>query len=137
MAKKLWGTIRALLYMVKRGLSKNIPWREIHMMLKRSTKMTGKAIRKLLLKHQTLSSALTCCPNNICATFISPREYEFSFSDTPLFHPKLKTTDTVVDLALLMVAIIFLRTDSHLVADNRDKKKGHIGLRLVSSASTH
>ncbi|XP_023739936.1 uncharacterized protein LOC111888060 [Lactuca sativa] len=90
MAKKLWSIIRAILYMVKRGLSKNIPWLEFHMMLKRSTKIAGKAIGNLLLEHQTLSSALTCRPNNIRATFISPREYEFSCSDTPLFHSKRK-----------------------------------------------
>ncbi|KVH93874.1 uncharacterized protein LOC112517385 [Cynara cardunculus var. scolymus] len=91
MAKKLWGIIRAILYMVKRGLSKGIPWLELHMMIKRSGKIAGKAIGNLLLDHQTLSSALTCRPNDIHATFIAPREYEFSCSNTPLFYPKRKT----------------------------------------------
>ncbi|KAI3524652.1 hypothetical protein L1887_03314 [Cichorium endivia] len=90
MAKKLWGIVRAILYMVKKGLLKNIPWLEIHLMLKRSTKIAGKAIGNLHLDHQTLSSALTCRPNNIRTTFVSPREYEFSCSDTPLFYRKRK-----------------------------------------------
>lgn len=90
MAVKLWGIIRAILYMTKKGLSKNIPWCEIHMMLKRSTKLAGKAIQNLLLDHQTLSAVLTCRPNDIHSTFIAPREYEFSCSNTPLFHPKRK-----------------------------------------------
>ncbi|KAM0018159.1 hypothetical protein Hdeb2414_s0027g00696031 [Helianthus debilis subsp. tardiflorus] len=89
-AKKLWGIIRAILYMVKKNLSKTIPWFEFHMMLKRSTKLAGKAIGNLLLDHQTLSSALTCRPNNIRTTFITPVEYEFSCSNTPLFHHKRK-----------------------------------------------
>ncbi|KAI3814521.1 hypothetical protein L1987_14161 [Smallanthus sonchifolius] len=87
MSKKLWRIIRAILYMVKKGLSKNIPWFELHMLLKRSTKLAGKAIGNLLLEHQTLS----CRPSNIHTTFIAPVEYEFSCSDTPLFYPKRKT----------------------------------------------
>nr|XP_043623090.1 uncharacterized protein LOC122594850 [Erigeron canadensis] len=91
MAKKLWGIIRVILYMMKKGISTNIPWFEIHMMLKRSTKLAGKAIGNLLLDHhQSLSSAFTCRPNNIHKTFIQPLEYEFSFTNTPLFHPKRK-----------------------------------------------
>ncbi|KAI3775548.1 hypothetical protein L1987_50127 [Smallanthus sonchifolius] len=87
MAKKLCGIIRLIIYMVKKGLLKNIPWFEIHMMLKRSTKIAGKAIGNLLLDHQTL----TCRPNDIQTTFIAPIEYEFSCSNTPIFYPKRKT----------------------------------------------
>ncbi|KAK9071258.1 hypothetical protein SSX86_009826 [Deinandra increscens subsp. villosa] len=91
MPKKLCGIIRAILYLLKKDLSKTIPWFSLHMMLKRSTKLAGKAIGSLLLlDHQTLSSALTCRPNDIHTTFIPPIEYEFSCSSTPLFHPKRK-----------------------------------------------
>ncbi|KAI3714672.1 hypothetical protein L6452_21631 [Arctium lappa] len=92
MAKKLWSIIRAILYMVKKGLSKSIPWLELHaIMIKKSGKIAGKAIGNLLLDHQT---TLTCRPNDIRTTFISPREYQFSCSNTPLnnnnFYPKRK-----------------------------------------------
>ncbi|KAL8243024.1 hypothetical protein R6Q59_013326 [Mikania micrantha] len=82
-AKKLWGIIRAILYMMKKGLSKRF---ELHMLLKRTTKLAGKAIGSLLLEHQTL----TCRSGNIHTTVIAPVEYEFSCSDTPLFYTKRK-----------------------------------------------
>ncbi|XP_071740333.1 uncharacterized protein [Rutidosis leptorrhynchoides] len=82
-AKKLWN-LRFILHMFKKGISKNIPWFEIHTMIKKSTK----AIRNIILDHH---QSLTCRPNNIHTTFISPRDYEFSFNNTPLFNiPKLK-----------------------------------------------
>ncbi|KAI3802887.1 hypothetical protein L1987_31033 [Smallanthus sonchifolius] len=87
MAKKLCGIINLFIYMVKKGLLKNIPWFEIHMMVKRSTKIAGKAFGNLLLDHQTL----TCRPNDIQTTFIAPIEYEFSCSNTPIFYLKRKT----------------------------------------------
>ncbi|KAD6795155.1 hypothetical protein R6Q59_020944 [Mikania micrantha] len=80
--KKLWGIIKSIIYMVKNS----IPWFEIHMMLKRSTKIAGKAIGNLQLDHQTLS----CRSNDIHTTFIAPIEYEFSCSNTPFFYPKRK-----------------------------------------------
>ncbi|XP_076938573.1 uncharacterized protein LOC143606815 [Bidens hawaiensis] len=86
-AKKLFGIIRAILYMHKKRSLKSIPWFELHMMLKRSTKLAGKAIENLFIKHETLSSTLTCHPNNIHTTFITPIEYKFS----PHFHTKRKT----------------------------------------------
>ncbi|KAJ0881664.1 hypothetical protein HanRHA438_Chr10g0476641 [Helianthus annuus] len=45
-AKKLWGIIRAILYMVKKNLSKTIPWFEFHMMLKKIDKARRKSHRK-------------------------------------------------------------------------------------------
>ncbi|KAK1417361.1 hypothetical protein QVD17_26488 [Tagetes erecta] len=86
MAKNLLSLIRSIIYIMKKGVSKNIPWFELHMLLKRSTKLAGKAIGNLNLDHQTLS----CRPNNIKTTFINPVEYEFSCSNTPLFNPKRK-----------------------------------------------
>ncbi|KAK9060780.1 hypothetical protein SSX86_021486 [Deinandra increscens subsp. villosa] len=88
--KNLWGIIRAILFMMKKDLSKKIPWFQLHMLLKRSTKIAGKAIGNLLLEHETLSSALTCRPANIRTTVIAPVEYEFSCSDTPHFYSKRK-----------------------------------------------
>ncbi|XP_076883233.1 uncharacterized protein LOC143531936 [Bidens hawaiensis] len=85
--KKLCGIIRAILYMLKIRSFKNIPWFELHMMLKRSTKLAGKAIENLFLEHETLSSTLTCRPNNIHTTFITPIEYKFS----PHIRTKRKT----------------------------------------------
>ncbi|XP_071715290.1 uncharacterized protein [Rutidosis leptorrhynchoides] len=82
--KKLWSVLRLILYMLKKGVSKNIPWFEIHMMFKKSTK----AIGNLLIDHH---QTLTCRPNNIHSTFIPPRDYEFSFNNTPFFIiPKRK-----------------------------------------------
>lgn len=81
MAKKLWSLVRAIIYMMKKRISKNIPWFEIHMMFKKSTKAIGNI---LVDHHQTL----TCRPNDIHTTFIQPRHYEFSFDDTPVFIPR-------------------------------------------------
>ncbi|XP_076933931.1 uncharacterized protein LOC143600001 [Bidens hawaiensis] len=86
-AKNFFGLIRAILYMHKKRSLKNIPWFELHMMLKRSTKLAGKAIENLFIEHETLSSTLTCHPNNIHTTFITPIEYKFS----PHFRTKRKT----------------------------------------------
>ncbi|KAJ9538746.1 hypothetical protein OSB04_031479 [Centaurea solstitialis] len=89
MAKKLWSIIRAILYMAKKGYSKSIiPWLELHMMIiKRSGKIAGKAIGNLLLDHH---QTLTCRPNHIHTTFISPHEYQFSCNETPIFYHKRK-----------------------------------------------
>ncbi|PWA95429.1 hypothetical protein CTI12_AA050260 [Artemisia annua] len=86
-SKKLWSIIRTLLYMMKKNISKNIPWFELHMLLKKTTKIAT----KLLLEHQTLTNTLTCRPNNIHDTFIPPRDYQFSCSSTPVFNPKRKS----------------------------------------------
>ncbi|XP_076934882.1 uncharacterized protein LOC143601327 [Bidens hawaiensis] len=84
--KKLCGIIRAILYILKKRLSKNIPWFALHMMLKRSTKLAGKALGTLLFDHQTL----TCRPNATNTSFIAPLEYQFSCSNTLVFNLKRK-----------------------------------------------
>lgn len=82
MAKKLWNIVRIMFYMMRKGLSKNKFWVDVHMMLKRG-KLAGKAIGNLMLEHQY--SSLTCRSNDIHMSFVSPKEYEFSCSNSPVY----------------------------------------------------
>ncbi|CAI9759008.1 unnamed protein product [Fraxinus pennsylvanica] len=60
---------------------------DLHMLLKR-----GKiAIDNLLLHHHHhYYAALTCRSNDVNMSFVTPREYEFSCSNTLVYHSKSK-----------------------------------------------
>lgn len=95
-AKKLWNIVRIVLYMMRKSISKSKIVVDLHMLIKRG-KIAGKAIGNLMLHlhhhHHNYYSALTCRSNDINTSFVSPREYEFSCSNTPLFasfHSKRK-----------------------------------------------
>ncbi|CAI9782548.1 unnamed protein product [Fraxinus pennsylvanica] len=87
-AKKLWNIVRIMFHMMRKGISKSKLILDLHMLLKR-----GKiAIGNLLLHHHHLDyyAALTCRSNNVNMSFVTPREYEFSCSNTPVYHSKSK-----------------------------------------------
>ncbi|GMI73138.1 hypothetical protein like AT1G52140 [Hibiscus trionum] len=74
-AKRVWSIVRAVLFMLKKGiLSKPKFMAHLNMLLKRGKIATSKAIANLLLfhHHHHLSSS-------------SAREYEFSCSNTPAY----------------------------------------------------
>lgn len=81
MAKKLWKIVKTMLYMLRKGISKSKLLVDLHMMFKRG-KLAGKAIGNLMLYHHY--AAFTCRSTNDMS-FVSPKEYEFSCSNTPFY----------------------------------------------------
>ncbi|KAL5572580.1 hypothetical protein UlMin_022177 [Ulmus minor] len=84
-AKKLWHIVRVVFMMMRKGLSKSKIMVEFHLLLKRG-KLAGKAMaNNFFLQHY---SALTCRSNDANLNFVSPKEYEFSCSNSPAnpFH---------------------------------------------------
>ncbi|KAH6796864.1 hypothetical protein C2S52_021418 [Perilla frutescens var. hirtella] len=83
--QKLWNIVRIMFYMMRRSKAKTKIMVELNMLVKKG-KNAGKAISNLILHHHHHHySALTCRSNDVTASFISPREYEFSCSNTPLY----------------------------------------------------
>ncbi|VVA10494.1 PREDICTED: Avr9/Cf-9 rapidly [Prunus dulcis] len=81
-AKKLWNLLRIVFFMVRKGLSKSKLLVDLHLMLKRG-KLAGKAMAHNLMLHH--SSGFSCRSND-AVSFITPREYEFSCSNSPAIH---------------------------------------------------
>ncbi|CAK8579503.1 unnamed protein product [Lathyrus sativus] len=74
-AKKLWKMVRVSLFMITKGIAKTKTM--IH------GKLAGKGfINTLMMNHQLYYSSFTCRDND--NSFISPCEYEFSCSNTPV-----------------------------------------------------
>ncbi|CAJ2676273.1 unnamed protein product [Trifolium pratense] len=88
-AKKLWNMVRVLLFMIRKGIAKTKTMVDLNLILKRG-KLAGKGlINTLILNHQLYYSSLTCRSHDNINSFISPCEYEFSCSNTPvnpLYH---------------------------------------------------
>ncbi|XAR67047.1 hypothetical protein NMG60_11013461 [Bertholletia excelsa] len=80
-AKKLWNIARIVFMMLRKEMNKSKLVLELEMMLKRG-KLAGKALGELML-HQ--HAALSCRSDDIALSFISPREYEFSCSNSPAY----------------------------------------------------
>ncbi|XP_058736089.1 uncharacterized protein LOC131608180 [Vicia villosa] len=81
-AKKLWKMVRVLFFMITKGIAKI----HLNLILKRG-KLAGKDfINTLIMNRQLYYSSFTCrsCGNG--NSFISPLEFEFSCSNTPLHH---------------------------------------------------
>ncbi|KAL2479859.1 hypothetical protein Adt_32825 [Abeliophyllum distichum] len=84
-AKKLWNIVRIVFHMMRKGISKSKLMLDLHMLLKR-----GKIAIGNLLLHYHYSAALTCRSTDVNMSFVTPREYEFSCSNTPVYHFKSK-----------------------------------------------
>ncbi|KAA8534919.1 hypothetical protein F0562_029865 [Nyssa sinensis] len=83
-AKKLGNIARIVFYMLRRSISKSKLMVDLHMMVKRG-KIAGKAITNYLILHHHHYSAFTCRSNDVHLSFVSPREYEFSCSNSPVY----------------------------------------------------
>lgn len=88
-AKKLWNIVRIVFIMMRKGLSKSKIMVEFHMLMKRG-KLAGKAMAHNFILNHALSSSSSSgafsgfsCRSNDALSFISPREYEFSCSNSP------------------------------------------------------
>lgn len=74
MESKLWNIVRVALFMLKKGILKS----KI-MVVKRGKAVAG----SLMLHHHYV--ALTCRSDDSHLSFVSPRDYEFSCSNSPAF----------------------------------------------------
>ncbi|KAH7852389.1 hypothetical protein Vadar_024258 [Vaccinium darrowii] len=84
-AKKLWNTIRILFYMMRKGISKSkLMMFDLQLLLKQG-KIAGKALTKYLTLHHQYAAALSCRSDDASLSFVSPREYEFSCSNSPAY----------------------------------------------------
>ncbi|XWS17327.1 hypothetical protein CRYUN_Cryun33cG0057800 [Craigia yunnanensis] len=88
-AKKLWNIVRIVFFMLKTGISKSKIMVDLHFMLKKGKYNAGKAISNLVFHHKVHDhlSSLSCRSNDAHLSFISPKEYEFSCSNSPAFYP--------------------------------------------------
>ncbi|KAL0333856.1 UNVERIFIED_CONTAM: hypothetical protein Sangu_1541800 [Sesamum angustifolium] len=87
-AKKLWNIVRIVFYMMRKSLAKSKIMLDLHMLLKRGKLASKAAIGNLMLHHNhNYYSALTCRSNDVTTSFVSPREYEFSCSNSPAYGP--------------------------------------------------
>ncbi|CAL0312506.1 unnamed protein product [Lupinus luteus] len=87
-AKKLWNIVRVLFFMFRKGIAKSKILVEFNLLLKRG-KLAGKAlVNNLMLYHHHFAAAFACRHHDTNLSFISPREYEFSCSNSPIipFH---------------------------------------------------
>ncbi|KAI4355591.1 hypothetical protein L6164_004349 [Bauhinia variegata] len=84
-AKRVWSIVRVVFFMLRKGISKGKLMMDLNMMLKRRSKLAGKAISNLMFHyhhhHQNGGSTSSRRDSNI--KFSAPREYEFSCSNTP------------------------------------------------------
>ncbi|KAA3457826.1 DUF761 domain-containing protein [Gossypium australe] len=83
--KKLWNIVRIVFLMLKTGISKSKIMFDLHFMVKKGKYNAGKVIKNLVFHrkvHDHLSS-LSCRSNDAHLSFVSPREYEFSCSNSP------------------------------------------------------
>ncbi|KAL0345185.1 UNVERIFIED_CONTAM: hypothetical protein Sradi_4349800 [Sesamum radiatum] len=85
-AKKLWNIVRIVFYMMRKSLAKSKIMLDLHMLLKRGKLASKAAIGNLMLHHHHHYSALTCRSNDVATSFVSPREYEFSCSNSPAYR---------------------------------------------------
>ncbi|XP_051113741.1 uncharacterized protein LOC127239573 [Andrographis paniculata] len=94
LANKLWNIVRIVLYMMRKGIAKGNNTTFDLQMLLRKGKLATKAILgnivTLRRRHHRYYNALTCKSDDMSATFVSPREYEFSCSNTPVYAFKRK-----------------------------------------------
>lgn len=81
-ATKLWSIVRIVFYMLRKGLTKSKLMLDLHLMLKQG-KIASKTLTHLML-HHPYSSTFGCRPDDVTSSFISPRAYEFSCSNSPL-----------------------------------------------------
>ncbi|KAM7274753.1 hypothetical protein ACFE04_016619 [Oxalis oulophora] len=81
-SKKMLHLLRIIFYMLKTSKSKLMM--DLNLMVKRGNKIAGKAIGNLLTFHHHRTSTFSCVSDADSLNFVSPREYEFSCSTTPV-----------------------------------------------------
>lgn len=82
-AKKVWNIIRVAFIMLRKGISKGKLMMHLNLILKRRTKLAGKAITNLMFHHHHAHAAAAAAFSDSQLQFSAAREYEFSCSNTP------------------------------------------------------
>ncbi|CAJ1951097.1 unnamed protein product [Sphenostylis stenocarpa] len=80
LAKRVWSIIRVAFFMLRKGVSKGKLMMHLNVVLKRRSKLAGKAITNLMFHHHHHHDAGVSA-NDL--QFSAAREYEFSCSNTP------------------------------------------------------
>ncbi|AES67935.1 hypothetical protein MtrunA17_Chr2g0331091 [Medicago truncatula] len=81
-SKKVWSMVRVAFFMLRKGMSKGKLMMGLNMMLKRRSKLAGKAIANLMFHHHHNHGGSTSSRRSH-HQFTASREYEFSCSNTP------------------------------------------------------
>ncbi|XP_027344887.1 uncharacterized protein LOC113857278 [Abrus precatorius] len=83
-AKRVWKIIRVAFFMLRKGISKGKLMMELNIILKRRSKLAGKAIADLMFHHHHHHHHGASSSNDDTRLqFSATREYEFSCSNTP------------------------------------------------------
>ncbi|PON54339.1 Avr9/Cf-9 rapidly elicited protein [Parasponia andersonii] len=94
-AKRIWGIVRVVFFMLRKGISKRKLLLDLNMMMKRGKIASKAALSNLMTFHTTgstsfrRSSAAAADSRLSSSSYSAPGDYEFSCSSTPnygLFH---------------------------------------------------
>ncbi|XP_059641378.1 uncharacterized protein LOC132283449 [Cornus florida] len=85
-SKRVWNIVRALFFMLRKGISKRKLMVDLNMMMKRG-KIAGKAIVHNLMFHHHTGSTSNTRSHERHVSSSDPREYEFSCSNSPALFP--------------------------------------------------
>ncbi|XP_020097005.1 uncharacterized protein LOC109716101 [Ananas comosus] len=95
-AKRTWHMVRAVYYMLRKGINKRKIMMDLQLLLHRG-KIAGKSLRHLMSFHHhhhhhhhpaAASAAFSCLYVDPKASFHAPRDVEFSCSNTPASYPR-------------------------------------------------
>ncbi|KAL2936282.1 Bifunctional enzyme Fae/Hps [Bienertia sinuspersici] len=92
-SKKIWKIVKVAIFMIKKGLSKRKMFMDLNMMMKRG-KISTKSLKNLMFHHHQVNHhddhQFSASQGGVHGEYNlpddSPREYEFSCSDTPSFR---------------------------------------------------
>ncbi|KAL9232114.1 hypothetical protein vseg_007257 [Gypsophila vaccaria] len=84
-AKKIWNIMRVAYYMLRKGICKKKILMDLNLVMKRGNKIAGKALQNLMFHHHDSHN------DSISKVGLDDQskpqgEYEFSCSNTPLYH---------------------------------------------------
>ncbi|KAJ0895572.1 hypothetical protein HanPSC8_Chr09g0402111 [Helianthus annuus] len=95
-AKKVWSMVRAMLYMIKKNISKRKLLLDLNLMMKRN-KIARKVFKNLMHHHNHWSASAFNRGSHHSPNFTFPppptEEYEFSCSNTPVYPLSRFTTN--------------------------------------------
>lgn len=88
-AKKFWSIVRALYFMLRKGISKEKLLSDLNTMMKRG-KLAGKAAMHNLMFHHAAAAGRRAHHDTTLSYPVPLNEYEFSCSNTPVHHPTFR-----------------------------------------------
>ncbi|PIA64726.1 hypothetical protein AQUCO_00100296v1 [Aquilegia coerulea] len=82
MGKKLWHIVRIVFLMLRKKISKSKLLVDLHHMMSKRGKILEKVIGNLMFHNH---SSFSCRSDDVQMSYIAPKEYEFSCSNSPAF----------------------------------------------------